>query len=261
MITFAILDYNRPLESELCLQSIRKNAKFPHKIVYLSNGGVQDYAIKFYKDGLIDKLILRNKNSGCGLGTRELYNDFDLDSKYIIYVQCDQFLYREFSQQEIEFYIQQIESGYAYVDLAGNQGHGNYSERAHLMNKYYYQTIPNDIGGPGPYADSKWTEQCVQEFMKDKKFIIANPHLFADNGKISRREYPCGGCLVQYTDSKAVFIEKPIINRIDFPNLHLTDDEWAKIISGQWINGTIPQLHKESSFNVWERPYSIGDFK
>ena len=81
-----ILDYNRPKESELLLASIKKYANFNYKIIYLSNGGEQDYAIDYYNKGLIDKLILRKHNSGCGLGTRELFNDFDIDSDFVFYM-------------------------------------------------------------------------------------------------------------------------------------------------------------------------------
>ena len=81
IIDFLILDYNRPVESLLCLKSIKRHAKFDHNIVYLSNGGEQEYVYDYYKQGLIDKLILRKYNSGCGLGTRELFNDFNLNNR------------------------------------------------------------------------------------------------------------------------------------------------------------------------------------
>jgi GT2 family glycosyltransferase len=55
---FLILDYNRPKESELCLKSIKNFVKFDHSIIYLSNGGEQEYIYSYYKKGLIDKLIL-----------------------------------------------------------------------------------------------------------------------------------------------------------------------------------------------------------
>jgi hypothetical protein len=252
-----VLDYNRPKESELCLESIEKFAKFNYKVIYLSNGGEQDYAIDFYKRGLIDKLILRKSNSGCGLGTRELFNDFDLDSDFVFYVQCDQFMVRDLSQEEIDFYISKIKDNVAYVDLAGNQGRGIYSERAHFISKSFYNKIPNTIGGPGPYANQKWTEQSLQEYLKENglKFATINPLVFADNGKCSLREYPCGGQLLMYADTKQVFVLKPITKRVDFINIHLTDSEWEAILSNKWQNGTIPEQHRDYSFKVWEKPY------
>lgn len=258
MITFGILGYDRPIESELCIKSIRKNAKFDHEIVYISNGGNQDYAINLYKNGLIDKLILRKSNSGCGLGTREVYNDFNLNSDYLIYIQCDQFLCREFSKDELYHYLALLQDGkYMYIDLAGNQAHGRYSERAQLMSKKLYNSIPNSIGGPGPFANRLWTEESIENYRKNNglSFLTVNPVLFADNGKISRREYPCGGVLVQHTDEKSVFIEKPIKVRIDFPNVHLTDEEWDKILNNTWVNGTIPEKHRNDSFVAWNGIY------
>jgi hypothetical protein len=261
MVTYAILDYNRPVESELCLKSIHKFSKFTYTVVYLSNGGNQDYVVDYYKNGLIDKLVLRNNNSGCGLGTRECFNDFSMESEHIIYVQTDQFLVRKFSLEELSLYLSFLkEKKYFYIDLAGNQGHGNPSERALLMNKYDYQRIPNSIGGPGPFADYKWTEQSLQEYMKlnDLKFFTSEL-LFMDNGKVSRRQYPCGGELIQFTDEKSVYITRPITKRIDFPNIHFTDKEWEFILNNKWADGTIPELQIKDSFKCWRRPFSVND--
>ena len=261
MITYAITDYNRPKESELCLKSIHKHSKFSYQILYISNGGNQDYAIDFYKNGLIDKLILRKRNSGCGLALREAFNDFDLKSDYTALIQCDQFLIRDYTQDELNYHLRLLKSKeYFYIDLAGNQGNGNPSERAHLINKHDYQMIPNTIGGPGPYASEVWTEKSFQDYIKknDLKFFTC-PMLFGDNGKVSIREYPCGGELIQHTDTKAVFITKPISKRIDFPNVKLTDYEWNKILSNTWINGDIPINHKNDSFLYWGQTYTVDN--
>lgn len=265
MITIAVLNFNRPEETELCLRSIKANAQFRKEVVLLNNGG-EDYdrIFSFYKEGLIDKITFRQRNSGCGLGTRELFNDFNLHSEWFIYVQCDQFLGRIISEPEINSYVDFLRTheDYLLVDLAGNQGHGKYSERAHLINKIKYQKIPNSMGGPGPFADHKWTEESVQEYIakNNLKILHAKP-AFADNGKISIRDYPCGGRLTQYTDTKAVFINKPISQRVDFPNVKLTDAEWELILTGCWIDGTIPIQHSGSSFTVWNKPLSVNDFK
>lgn len=263
MYNILILDYNRPKESELCLWSIKKHAKFKHKIIYLSNGGEQDYVYSYYKNGLVDKLIFRKENSGCGLGTRELFNNFDLDSEFVFYVQCDQFMIRDLNENEVEFYKNNIKDNILYVDLAGNQGQGKYSERAHFINKNTYNLIPNSIGGPGPFADRKWTEESVQDYMKENNltFLSINPMIFADNGKYSIREYPCGGQLLMYTDTKQVFILKPIKKRIDFINISLNNEEWEQILNNKWVDGTIPLGHRNNTFHVWERPVEIGDFK
>lgn len=262
-VSILVLDYNRPEESELCLVSLRQNCHFDNEIVFLSNGGYQDYTFQFYKNGLIDKLILRKENSGCGLGTRELFNNFDLVSEYVIYCQCDQFLNRAIEADEVAEWVKIIEdenNTIKYVDLAGNQGHGVYSERAHFINKYFYNKIPNTIGGPGKHSAEVWTEESVQKYFKENNysFYTVSPIPFIDNGKVSRREYPCGGELVQFTDTKQVFITRPIKQKVDFPNIKLTDEEWISILNGEWENGTVPELQKKDSFVVWEAPYALN---
>lgn len=260
---FLVLDYNRPKESELCLQSIRKFAKFNYNIIYLSNGGQQDYVYNYYKNNLIDKLILRKFNNGCGLGTRELFNDFDIDCEFVFYVQCDQFMIRDLKQNEIDLYISKINNKTLYIDLAGNQGNGKYSERAHFINKNTYNKIPNAIGGPGPYANQKWTERALQDYIakNNLEFITIDPPLFGNNGKISYRQFPCGGETMHFTDTKQLWIIKPLKDRYDgWPNFNLTDEEWVKILNNQWENGTVPVNHAKDTFKCWERPYDIKDF-
>ena len=259
-VSFLVLNYNRPLETRLCLESIKRfTPELDKEVILLNNGGRdEDFIFQAYKDGLIDKLIFRRKNQGCGLGTRELFNDFNLDCNLVVYIQCDQFLIRNYSKKEFDSHCNMIyNEGMFYIDLAGNQGHGKYSERAHLIDKRKYNQIPNDIGGPGPYADRKWTEQAVQEYIEEQKlkFYSVRPLLVADNGKHSVRQYPCGGELVLFTDTKQLFITKPIKQRIDFPNLKLTDSEWELILSDKWINGTIPKQHCNDSFTCWNDIY------
>lgn len=261
---FLILDYNRPKESELCLKSIKTFAKFDYSIVYLSNGGEQEYVYNYYKNGLIDKLILRKNNSGCGLGTRELFNDFDLDCDYVFYVQCDQFMARELHLAEIEHYLSNLQDDILYIDLAGNQGHNNYSERAHLINKHAYNKIPNTRGGPGPYANEKWTEQSLQDYMKDNKlsFLSIKPAVFADNGKISYRQFPCGGETMHFTDTKQLWILKPLKQKyLDWPNIELNDKEWELVLSNKWVNGTVPEKLKQHSFNHWQEIFDTSNIQ
>ncbi len=259
LATFLVLGYNRPIEADLCVKTIRANAKFDHRIVYLENGGdCMDEAYSLFKRGLVDKLILRKENSGCGLGTRELFNDFELGSDWVFYVQCDQFMIEEMHETDVNHFKSLIERfGYFYVDLAGNQGQGRYSERAHFINKKIYQQIPDmTIGGPGPFADSKWTEQRVQEYMTEKQVnFFSVKKYFGDNGMRSIREYPCGGILMQYTDTKQVYIIKPISKRVNFPNIHLTDEEWSAILENRWVNGTVPTRQLKDSFSCFGGVY------
>lgn len=262
-VSFLILDYNRAPELELLLKSIKDFVKVPHEIVLLSNGGNQEPASVFYANGLVDTLILNKKNNGCGLGTRQLFNS--TLAEYVFYVQSDQFLIREITESTVEHWKKTLNEGYFYIDLAGNQGHGNYSERAHFMKRSDYVNIPglpSIVGGPGPYANERWTENFLQEYIKNNNLKLFHETMFfLDNGKRSIREYPCGGILELSTDTKRLYIHKPISKRVDFPNLLLTDEEWSLILSGKWQNGTIPQLHKDSSFYYWTKPYEISDFK
>jgi len=66
--------------------------------------------------------------------------------------------------------------------------------------------------------------------------------------------------MLMYTDTKEVFILKPISKKIEFPNVHLTDLEWEQILNNQWIDGTIPEQHKNKTFKVWNKPYELKDF-
>lgn len=263
-VTYLVLNYNRPKETELCLRSIKRFSFFDHQITLLNNGGADsDIIYSFYKQGLIDKLILRSENSCCGCGTRELFHSLELNSDYVIYVQCDQFMYRPVIEEEINSWIQLL-GKYFYIDLAGNQGNGRPSERASLYRRSDYLSIKfgkNEGHGPGPHAHLIWSEEVLQKHMKQNnlEFFTVKPHIFWDNGKNSIREYPCGGILMQETDTKAVHILNPISKRVDFPNIKLTDSEWQLILNNNWINGTIPELQKQDSFIVWNRPVCVED--
>lgn len=253
-ISYLVLDYDRPVEAKVCLKSLWEHSKFPFEVVYLSNGGTQDYVQEFYKEGLIHKLILRKSNSGCGLGTRELFKA--AETEYVIYVQCDQFLFRPYTEDELNKHIYLTRQGslvesdrISHIDLSGNQGHGQYSERAHLINRDFYNAIPNGRGGPGPYQDEKYTEQWVQEHLKTYNYKFYSYHYFADNGKVSIREYPCGGRTIHFTDEKKLFIDKPLAKKYNFPNL--TDSEWDLVLAGKWEQGTIPEKEREHSFKIW----------
>lgn len=262
-ISVGILDFNRPKEAELLLHSLKKNLKCPAEIVYISNGGEQDYVIDFYKNGMIDKLVLNSKNHGCGIGMRQIFESCSND--WVICVQVDQWLAHEITEMTAQSMVTILETNdkLFHFDLSGNQGHGAYSERAHLVNRKKYlaiEGIDKIVGGPGPYADQQWTENYVQEhmFKNGLTFAVAQPTFFADNGKVSIRDYPCGGRLALNTDDKKLFILKPLSKRTDFPNLLLTDAEWEKILKNEWVNGDIPEQYKDSSFTAWNEPYGVN---
>lgn len=258
-ITFCLLDYERPIEAKKCLESIKNFVKFSHQIVYVSNGGNQAYVDEFYKQGLIDTLILNKANQGCGIGTRQAIRA--AMTKWVIYVQVDQFLIRPFERGELDsmiFSLERERSSAFYVDLAGNQGHGNFSERALLIERDRYLSVPSlddTIGGPGPYANYVWTEELVQTYMKNNNLTFFGvPVLFADNGKISRRTYPCGAETIHYTDEKRLFVLKSFKKKYDdFPNLHLNEEEWKMAMTedGWPKEGLIPEADKQKSFIYW----------
>ena len=254
-ITIGITDFNRPAESSLCLQSIKEQAKFDHKVVFLTNGTEDPtYAFEFYKEGLIDKLIIRRENSGGGLALREVMNDFDLNSEYLMLVQCDQYLGRELHQKEIDSYIEMLKNDRKLfcVDLAGDQGHGAFSERVFLINKQRYNLIENTRGGPGPLANEQWTEQTIQEYVGENCLKIHHAEIaWGNNGCWSYRRNPDQSEWLHRTDTKELkLIKGPVKEKYVYPKL--TDAEWADVMAMQtWPEGQIPEQEKKDSFKVW----------
>jgi hypothetical protein len=115
--------------------------------------------------------------------------------------------------------------------------------------------IEDTIGGPGRYADHPWTEAALQSHMSahQLRFATIKPTFFADNGKWSYRSYPDLAETCHSTDEKVLKIIKPFTRRFDdFPNLKLTDAEWAEVLEGRWpVEGKIPEADKPNSFKVW----------
>jgi hypothetical protein len=255
MIDYLILDYEREEESSLLLNSIKQYSNFPHKVTFLSNGGRQDYALKFKEQGLIDKLILNDVNVGCGAGTIQLFAQ--CQSKYAFYIQSDQVLAAQLNQEHINTFIDFIENkGFCYIDLAGDQAHGRYSERAQFISVEFYNKIPKSIGGPGPWHKIKWTEECIQNFIIDNNlkymsfyFNSAIP-IFLDNGKWSHRSNPDGSMWKHRTDTKELWMIKKPTERFDYPNFN--NEEWEIAISSGWPDSQIPEKDKDHSFVYWK---------
>ena len=268
-LTVCLLDYNRPAESERCLRSIRQHLLVqPLQVLYLSNGGDQSHARQWYDEGLIDTLLLNKVNVGCGIAMKQMAAA--ALTEWVMMVQSDQYLLRPYTQIDFERMVELLsgrnESSILYYDLAGNQGRGHYSERAHLINRRRYLDITgmdDVIGGPGPYAQSLWTERHVQNYMaatpnKAGFGFVSDPAtaFFADNGAWSEREYgpEYGGAKTRHrTDTKRLFVLKPFTRRADgFPNLNLSDAEWADVLAGRWPEeGRIPEADKAHSFQCW----------
>lgn len=257
MLDILILDYNRPNETYLCLQSVKKHVKFPNVVTLLSNGGDQSYLGKFYGEGLIDRLILNKRNEGLGFGTTDLFKI--ARNKYSLYLQNDQFFFRDFGQDEFEEIVSNItnreKDNTKSVSIAGDPCHGIYSERAHIIETKFYNDIPHKPnGGAGPYHDKPWNEGYVQEYYRLSKYkhLIWPNLLVADNGKWAVRENPDGSIWRHRTDTKELeLLRGPIKERYVYPNF--TEQEWTETLAAQqWTAGRIPETEKPHSFVAFQ---------
>ncbi len=261
-VSFLVLDFQRPQSARVCLESIRRHTKFPHKIIYCHNG-VTDYPLELQKAGLIDELIMPRDNGGLGLGTRALFAA--CFSPLAVYWQVDQIMGRDFTQEELNrmdtcvaqqpwFVTQRFPS----ISLAGAVcGENIYSERAHIIRTEFYKDmekmIPLGAGGAGPWAHLRWRESFIQEHYKDRGFLHRTnwPQLAIDNGRDAVRQNPDGSVWFHEPDRKGLKLLKgPVKDRYVYPKF--TPEEWDFVISTQsWPPGQIPEQEKAHSFHVW----------
>lgn len=257
-IEYLILDYNRPDEALNLLKSIRANSSFKYKITYLDNGCGLDYPSKLKNIRLIDNLIINNKNIGCGAGTIQLFAQSFAD--YVFYIQVDQVQQTIINEEFVLSMIDLIENhGYSYIDLAGDQGHGNYSERAQFISPKFYNSIPKTIGGPGPWSEIKWTEECVQNYIKDNnlnyKSVYANVYgrnypIFGDRGKWSIRQEKDGTVWKHRTDTKTVSIISGDI-KMKHTYYPFSENQWNQILSTKECKDMVPDGWKNHVFQYW----------
>ncbi len=262
-LTVCLVTHNRDVESEHCLRSIRHHFVLPRdqwKMLFLANGGDSTLPRIWYNEGMIDTLVLNRKNWGGGVALKQAAQA--ALTEWVILVQTDQYAIRPYTEAELDHHISYLIDNpqAAYIDLAGNQGHGRASERALLINRRRYLDLPGFdevVGGPGPLAQKKWTEKHLQEHCPSFALV---PLLFADNGKWSEREYPAEYGVdgiqprtLHSTDQKVLKVVWPFGKRADgFPNLTLTDDEWREILEGRWpVEGKVPEHDKPHSFIAW----------
>jgi hypothetical protein len=250
MVSFLVLDYYRPEESEVCLASIRKNCLAEHQIYYFNNGANDYYPYDLFKRGLCDNIIARKINNGGGYATEELFKI--CDTQYAIYVQCDQWLSKIITEDDIRHFTSLLNSGYSCVDLAGGQcGNNVYSERAHFIDVDFYNSIPNKPhGGPGPFGHLEHNEGYIQRFFYENDLSVHHNYYFGNNGKKSIRQHECGGITMHFTDSKKLFIIKTPTSPTN--SIGIGKEDWEKIINGNWINGNIPSDWKQHSFECWK---------
>lgn len=258
ILSIGILDFKKESEARRLFDSLKQHLRIPATIVYCHDGPPDQYVKDLYDEGRIDTLVYSKENQGCGIQTRQLFQA--CMTPYILYCQVDQFLLRPFGVPQLQTCLESLKQpDVLYIDLAGNQGRGRPSERALFMERKRYLEIPDIdsvIGGPGRYAQYRWTEKHLQEYMQTNglKFLTANPTVFGDNGKWSRRTYDGDtGQTLHSTDEKVLIITKPFQQRQDgYPNLNLTDEEWQEVLEGRWpVEGKVPEHDKPSSFKVW----------
>lgn len=258
-VSILILDYSRPKEGRVLLESLKKHLKIDVEIVYLVNGAKEkdeyEYAFDFYREELIDNLIIHKYGNGGGFGHTDLFKY--CRTKYAFFVQVDHELVLDITQKEIDFFISLL-NDYKMVDLAGNQGNGVYSDRTNFWRVSDFNHLCVSIfagGGPG-CMDGKlrWNENYLQEEFKNNNYKIAhiNPLFFADKGCYSYRENLDGSKWVHRTDTKELkLIKGPIKDIVDYPKF--SSQEWENVLRTQtWQEWGIPELEKPHSFQYFQ---------
>ncbi len=255
-LSFLVLDYNRPAESAHCLRSIKQMVTFDnYEVVYFSNGGDQDYVYKFYKEGLIDRCILNTTNEGTGFGTMKLMQSCCTD--YFMSIQCDNFISRELDQEELDRWIEKLEGpgNINCIDLA-HVGPHTFSERCYVMKTDFYNSNPYNIGGgPGPYSKIKWTERSTQDWLgcdaegqSDQIISWAHPTtgkpLIGNLGKYTITSCKHGGEYKFRNDTQQLWVLKPPTEK-SFFGKEVTDEEWDKILNGEWEEGAVPENQRK----------------
>lgn len=264
VLTVAILDYCKPIESRLCLESVKRHIKFPHKVIFCDNGSQEDYPVEFLKQGLIDQLIINRDSMGLGLGTRDIFAvSF---SPYTLSLQNDQLFGRDFTWEDFQFIASRLgskladdkNSEIASISLAGSPcGKNTYSERAHIIVTNFYKQMESrgllKHYGAGPWHDGEWREASIQRIYKENNFVHWQPPVMPwviDNGVYAVRDMKEGGVWCHRTDNKALWcIVNPIIKNPAYPKLSNEEFELAK--NGQWLDGKIPEAESKDSFDCW----------
>lgn len=266
-----VLDFAKPIESRICLESVKQHLKVDHHVIFCDNGSGEDYPIQFLKEGLIDQLIVNRQSRGLGLGTRDVFAlSPDKQGLFSLYLQNDQYFIRDLTREElIGQFLTGFMGSYNYqgdntgvvqsISLAGSPcGPGIYSERAHLIETTFYHNIERagDLGyhGAGPYHDGTWREAQMQALYKKKGWLhyAYEPQVIADNGVFAVRDMGDGGLWCHRTDSKALWnIVAPTVKNPAYPKIN--EDEFQLAKSGQWPDGKIPEAELSSSFLCWEK--------
>jgi len=262
ILTVAVLDFCKPHESRLCLESVKRHLKVGHKIIFCDNGSGEDYPLQFVREGLVDQLIVNRDSTGLGLGTRDLFAA--VFSPVTLYLQNDQIFVRDFQEMEFVGLVNQFGAGdgtrkIGSISLAGQPcGPNIYSERAHLISTKFYKDMERNglLGyhGAGKYHDGVWRERQIQDLYAKEGLVHWMPPILpwvSDNGVYALRDMGEGGVWLHRTDTKALWvIIPPQTKNPAYPKL--TDEEFETAKRGEWVDATIPSQEAKDSFHCWD---------
>ena len=249
ILTVAVLAYQKPHETYQCLTSLREHVKVPEsQVILLENGGEADYPWKMYQDGLCDALIVKRRGFGGGVGQTDLFRFSP--SPYTLFVQCDQTLQYDITVKTfIDMMVLLEPDMYDVLDLNGDQsGRGVWTDRAHMVKTEWFNSLaPFPNGGPG-LDGVPWNEAYLQTKVKPERICHVKPTLFRDIGKWSVREAG-DGIFRHACDTKQVYVlKKPSQRNEVYPPF--SNEEWGRVLAGEWVDGDIPEAWKAHSFKV-----------
>lgn len=265
ILSVAVLDFAKPIESRLCLESVKRHIKeIPYKVIFVDNGSGEDYPLEFVREGLVDQLIVNRESTGLGLGTRDVMNACFGQVTFML--QNDQELARDFTMLDFISLVTQFgaqtQDGrkVGSISLAGAPcGDGVYSERGHLVSTRFYKDMERNgvLGhhGAGPWHDGIWREAQIQGLYAREGLIHWTPPCapwVKDNGVFAVRDMrkTGGGLWCHRTDTKALW---NILKAEQFNPVYpkFTDEERRQMMFGEWPDGQIPEREKQDSFDCW----------
>ena len=256
LLSFLLLDFNRPFELQEVIKSIKKHVKFNPQIIVNSNGGKQDYVIDLYNQKHIHKLILNREGNGAGYGSSELFRYCNTD--FAFYIESDQVFVRDFTIEDLNAFKDKVtyDPQCKIVNPVGRATNGEFTQRAFFCNTLWYNDIIKDAenGGPGPYKNRNTNENFLQNYLKNNNLTqyIEDQPLVVDLGCYSVNESPDGSKWVHRTDSKQLWLLKgPVVEKYVYPN-NFSENEWKQLLETQvWPDGQIPENDRNSSFVHW----------
>lgn len=261
-LAYLVLDFRKEEETRKCLESIKKHTLFPHAVIYLHNGENPLYPYSLFREGLVDHFIQTKENTGLGIGTRDLFAA--CFSPYALYLQNDQFLKRDFKEEEFRAVTNIIGQAFRSphdgsvwtaqsVDLAGGMwGLHGYSERAHILPTKFYKKLEDELPlspyGAGPYDQAPWREEQIQKYYQKNKYLhFTYPEpLVIDNGHRAVRQNNDGSVWEHKTNTHELrLVSGPVLSRDNYPNF--TDEEWDSVLRTQsWPEWHIPKKQRNS---------------